>query len=101
MILLGLGLGTLFTGAVLWVAIRIVAPSNERNTPAATFLLGGVLTALSLIPIYGLVAVIAILFVVLVKLYDLGIGQTLIVLILLVASSVALRVALAALVGGE
>lgn len=89
-ILIGLGLGLLITAAILWVAIKIVEPSCQRNTPLITLGVSALLTAILFVPVVGWVAAIAVFFILMVKLYDLGIGQTFIVLILQIIAHVGL-----------
>ena len=81
----------MINGVILLVAIRIVAPSSDRNTLPITFGLATLLTGASFIPLYGWILSVGLLFLILVKLYDLGIGQTFMVLILLVAANLGLR----------
>jgi hypothetical protein len=97
-ILLVLVIGSVINGVALWIAIRIVAPSCERNTLLITFSFGAVLAVALLVPLYGLLLAVIVFYTVLVKVYDLSIGQSVMVLFFVVLAHIGLRALLARLI---
>ncbi len=89
---------SIVNGVILLVAIRIVAPSCERNTLSITFGVATLLTGAYLIPLYGWILAIGLLYLISVKLYDLGIGQAFMILVFLVAANFGFGALLAAII---
>ncbi len=95
---LQLTIGTLLFGATLWLSIRILNPSNTRNTFVAALCIGFAYSFIGLL-IGGLLFMIPvfILYFILVKYYDTGLIQGILILVLFMAVNYLLRYLLGAI----
>jgi hypothetical protein len=100
-LLLLLVVGTVISGAVLWLIIKFVDSGNAFNTLPHTFGVVALLTLVSLIPVLGWLFSIILFVAFLLKVYDLGIGQTFVVLLILFALNYGLRGVLESLANGS
>lgn len=100
-ILLIFVVATLVSGALLWVAIKLFDSGNAKNTLPITFGVAALLNAISFMPFLGGLFSLILLVTLLYKMYDLGIGQTFMVLIFLVAVNLGLRGFLEGLLQGQ
>jgi len=91
--------GTLITGVLLWIAIKLFDSSNAMNSVPNTFGIAAVLTLVSFIPMFGAFVALLLLVMFLLKTYDLGIGQTFMVFFFLLAANIGLAMLLMRLAG--
>lgn len=82
---------TVISGVVLWLIVKLVDSGNAFNTLPHTFGVVALLTVVSFIPVLGWLFSIILFVTFLLKVYDLGVGQTFMVLFILLALNYALR----------